>query len=242
MDAMPTVLILGASGTLGSAIAAELLARGYSLGLHYNTHKEPCDTLLARSPDSARFQADLNDAAAPGQLAAAFTKRFERLDALVWACGIVKEAPLVSQPEADLRAVLNLNLKVFFLVLKAFSRQFIKQKSGSVLALSSHAGVAGRSGGSAYAMAQSGLLALVKSAAREWGALGVRVNAVLPPFVPDSGMGRQASPEFVAAAKMKRVLKAQTDAAAAVARFAADVLGNPAISGQVLSADSRIAP
>ncbi len=238
---MPTALVIGASGTLGGAIASELLSRGYSAGLHFNTRPQACDVLLQRAPETtAAFQADLSDAAQPALLAAAFLKRFERLDALVWACGISRDAPLAALPEADLRAVLNVDLNAFFLVLKAFSRQFIKQKSGSVLALSSHAGLAGRSGGAAYAMAQSGLLALVKSAAREWGSIGIRVNAVVPPFVPESGMGRQASAEFIAAAKQKRVLKIVFDGAAALAKFAADVVQNPAISGQVLTADSRI--
>jgi NAD(P)-dependent dehydrogenase (short-subunit alcohol dehydrogenase family) len=90
-------------------------------------------------------------------------------------------------------------------------------------------------------MAHSGLLALVKSTAREWGTLNVRVNAVIPPFVPDSGMGRGASPEFIAAARAKRALKSDTDGAVALAEFVCDVVVNPAISGQVLSADSRIA-
>jgi NAD(P)-dependent dehydrogenase (short-subunit alcohol dehydrogenase family) len=106
--------------------------------------------------------------------------------------------------------------------------------------LSSHAAVAGRAGGAAYAMAHSGMLALIKSAAREWGGLGVRVNAVIPPFVPESGMGRQASPEFIAAAKVRRVLKSDSDGAAGVASFVAALLENPVISGHVLSVDSRI--
>src|SRR5260221_46747 len=119
---MPTALVIGSSGTLGNAIAAELHARGFELGLHFNTRKEPCEALLQRAPDSALFPADLSEPAAAGQLAAAFTKRFERVDALVWVCGIVKDAPLLVQAESDLRAVLNLNLKGFFLILKAFSR------------------------------------------------------------------------------------------------------------------------
>ncbi|MEI6231810.1 MAG: SDR family oxidoreductase [Planctomycetota bacterium] len=238
---MPTALILGASGTLGGAMAAELIARGYSVGLHFNTRREPCDALLLGAAKAAVFQADLSDVAQPALLATAFLKEFERIDALVWACGISHDSPLVSQPESDVRAVLNVDLKALFLVLKAFSRQFIKQKSGSVLALSSHAGLAGRAGGTAYAMAQSGMLALLKSTAREWGSLGVRVNAVVPPFVAESKMGRLASPEFAVAAKAKRVLKNDADNAKAVAVFAADVLVNPVISGQVLNVDSRIA-
>ncbi len=237
---MPTALILGSSGTLGGAIATELCARGFSVGLHYNTRKEACDVLLQNAPDSAAFHADLSDPTQPALLSGAFLQKFERIDALVWACGISLDAPLVSQPEVDVRAVLNTDLKAFFLILKAFSRQFIKQKSGSVLALSSHAAWAGRSGGTAYAMAQSGLIALVKSTAREWGSIGVRVNAVVPPFVAESAMGRTASSEFVAAAKLKRVLKSEYDAAKSLGTFVVDVLQNPGISGQVLAADARI--
>ena len=237
-------LLLGASGTLGGAIARELLARGYALGLHYHAHKEPCEELAAlgtaKGLRACCYASDLTADNAPGELAAAFLKDFGQVDGLVWAAGMVRDAPLATLPEDHLRAVLSLDLRAPFLILKAFSRQFVKQKSGSVVALSSHAALCGRAGGAAYAMAHSGLLALVKSAAREWGPLGVRVNAVIPPFVPESGMGRSASPEFIAAVKARRVLKAEADGAAALATFVADVLQNPALSGQVLAVDSRI--
>jgi len=237
-------LILGASGSLGSAIARELVSRGCNVGQHYHAHREPCEALTreaeAKGQQARCYAADLNSAEAVSGLAAAFLKDFSRLDALVWAAGIVRDAPLATLSEEDLRAVIDLDLRGLFLTLKAFSRQFIRQKSGSIVALSSHAALAGRAGGAAYAMAHSGLLALVRSAAREWGALGVRVNAVIPPFVPESGMGRKATPEFAAAAQAKGVLKAEIDGAAALARFVCEVLENPALSGQILSADSRI--
>ncbi|MCY3022457.1 MAG: SDR family NAD(P)-dependent oxidoreductase [Planctomycetota bacterium] len=238
-------LILGASGTLGGAIARELIARGCAAGLHYHAHKEPCEALAreaqAKGVKACCYAADFADPAAPGALATAFLKDFPTVDALVWAAGMVRDAPLLTLTEEDLRAVLDVDLKAFFLTLKALARQFIKQRTGAIVALSSHAALAGRAGGTAYAMAHSGLLALVKSAARELGPVGVRVNAVIPPFVPESGMGRTASPEFAAAARQKRVLKPDADGATALAMFVCDVLGNPAISGQVLSADSRIA-
>lgn len=237
-------LVLGASGSLGSAIARELLSRGFAVGQHCHTHREPCEALAreaeAKGLKAPCYAADLNSADAAAGLAAAFLKDSPRVDALIWAAGIVRDAPLATLSEEDLRAVMNLDLRGFFFVLKTFSRQFLRQKSGSVVALSSHAALAGRAGGAAYAMAHSGLLALVKSAAREWGPLGVRVNAVLPPFVPESGMGRSATAEFAAAAQAKRVLRAGVDGAAALARFVCDVVENPAISGQILSADSRI--
>ncbi|HYG74799.1 MAG TPA: SDR family NAD(P)-dependent oxidoreductase [Planctomycetota bacterium] len=241
---MPNALILGASGTLGGAIARELIARGYSVGLHYHSRKEPCEVLAAeaaaKNAKAALYPADFSDAAAPAALATAFLKDFSTLDALVWSAGIVRDAPVLTLKDDDLLATLNIDLRAFFLTLKAFSRQFIKQKSGSVVALSSHAAVAGRAGGAAYAMAHGGMLALVKSAAREWGSVGVRVNAVLPPFVQESAMGRTASPEFVAAAKAKRVLKSDTDGARSVSQTVAALLENASVSGQVVGADSRI--
>lgn len=241
---MTTALILGASGTLGGAIARELLGRGYALGLHYRSHPEACEELAAQARDrnlqSVCYAADFRDPSAPAALATAFLKDFPRLDALVWAAGIVHDAPLLTLKEEELRAQLDVDLKAPFLVLKAFSRQFIKQKSGTVAALSSHAGIAGRAGGWAYAMAQAGLISLVKSAAREWGPLGMRVNAVLPPFVPDSGMGRASSPQFVEAAQARRALKTDADGAVAVAKFVAELIENPVVSGQVLSVDSRV--
>ena len=239
-----TALILGASGTIGGRIASELIARGYDVGLHYHAHAAPCEKLAAEAAaqqlNAKCYAADFQDPQAPTVLAQAFLKDFSKIDALVCAAGIVHDAPLLTLKEDDLRAVVNVDLRAIFLVLKAFSRQFMKQKSGAIVALSSHAGVSGRAGGVAYAMAQSGLQALIKSTAREWGAFGVRANAVLPPFVADSAMGRNASPEFAAAVKAKRVLKTETDGAAAVALLVASLLENPSISGQILSADSRV--
>jgi 3-oxoacyl-[acyl-carrier protein] reductase len=243
-SATRTALILGASGAIGGRVARELIARGYNMGLHYHTRADACreiEALAAKSGVTARsYAADFNSADAPGALAAAFLKDFGRIDALVCCAGIVRDAPLLTLKDADLRAVVNVNLRAVFLVLKSLSRQFMKQKSGAIVALSSHAGVSGRAGGSAYAMAHSGLQSLVRSAAREWGAFNIRVNAVLPPFVPESGMGRAATPEFAAAVKARRVLKADSDGAAAVAAFMLELLDNPAVSGQILSADSRI--
>jgi 3-oxoacyl-[acyl-carrier protein] reductase len=239
-----SALVLGASGTLGGRVARELISRGYAVGLHYHTRAEACHELaalaLSKGVSAQCYAADFTRAEAAVELATAFLKDFSRIDALICCAGIVRDTPLLTLKDADLRAVVNVNLRAVFLVLKAFSRQFMKQKSGAVVALSSHAGVAGRAGGSAYAMAHSGLQALVRSAAREWGAFNVRVNAVLPPFVPESGMGRAASPEFAAVVKSRRVLKAEMDGATAAATFIVEVLHNPAISGQILCADSRL--
>jgi 3-oxoacyl-[acyl-carrier protein] reductase len=235
MDASPTALVLGASGTLGAAIARALAARGYRLGLHAFEHPE-------RLPDLAgarTYRADFREPAQVMALAEAFLKDFGRLDALVWAAGIAREAPVATLREEQLREVLAVDLTAPFLLAKAFARQFLRQRSGAFVVLGSHAGLDGRAGGAAYAMAQSGLLALVKSLAREWGATGVRVNAVAPPFVAASGLGRSATPAFIEAVQRKNVLRRDADPVEAVAEFVCELLDNQTASGQVFVLDSR---
>lgn len=243
MSATPTALVLGASGTIGGAIARELGARGYALALQGFQHAEnfPLQTSMTPCPQVKQYLADFRNQDEIARFAQAFLLDFQRVDALIWAAGIVKDAPVLTQADADLREVLAVNLTAPFLLCKHLARQFIKQRGGSVIFISSHAGLNGRAGGAAYAMAQSGLLALAKSLAREWGPSGVRVNAIVPPFVPESAMGRAASPVFAAAVKKRNVLKADVPPAPVVARFTAELLQNPAASGQVFALDARIA-
>jgi 3-oxoacyl-[acyl-carrier protein] reductase len=237
-------LILGASGGIGRAVTNTLHAQGAALGLHACRHPDR----FAATPDGLRvrgYSADFRVVAEIEALAKTFLADFGRLDAFIWCAGIAKDAPALTQKEADLREVLAVNLTAPALLLKAFSRQFLKQRSGSVVLLSSHAGLSGRAGGASYAMAQSGLIALSKSLAREWGASGVRVNALVPPFVADSEMGRAASPEFIESLKRRGALKTSPQSppanpAEAVGTFVVQLLENRTASGQVFTLDSRI--
>lgn len=235
MSTSRAALVLGASGTLGGGIARELAARGWRLGLHAHQHPERLPEL-----DGARaYRADFRDAAQIQKLAADFLADFGSLDALVWAAGIAHEAPVATLDEARLRDVLAVDLTAPFLFAKAFTRQFLRQRAGAFVALASHAARDGRVGGAAYAMAQSGLLALLKSLAREWGPSGVRVNAVVPPFVVDSGLGRAATPAFAEAVQHRSALKTAGEPVAAVAGFVAELIENSTATGQVFVLDSR---
>jgi NAD(P)-dependent dehydrogenase (short-subunit alcohol dehydrogenase family) len=246
MEPARSALVLGASGHIGGAIASELAKRGWRLGLHACLHPERCPAAPpgASAPPPLVYQADLRNLAEAEKLAADFLRDFGRLEALVWAAGLTRDAPAAVQPEAQLREVLALDLTAPFVLARAFVRQFLKQRAGAALFMASHAGLSGRAGGAAYAMAQSGLLALVRSLAREWGPSGLRVNALIPPFLPDSGLGRAVSPGCAAELSRRNVLKSQASSAEtvkAVASLAVEVLDNPSVSGQVLVSDGRIA-
>jgi len=239
-----TALVLGASGTLGCAIAQQLFASGYALGLHGFQHPEKLPQLLTTTSaqKTKAYTADFRIPAHIEKLAQDYLADFGSLHALVCAAGITRDAPVLTQKGEDLREVLAVNLTAPLLLCKHFARTFIKQKSGTVVFVSSHAGLSGRAGGAAYSMAQSGLLALAKSLAREWGSLGVRVNCIVPPFVPESVMGQSASPGFSESVKLKNVLKGPSpNLAMGVAHFVAELLENPTASGQVFTLDARIA-
>ena len=241
VSSAPTALILGASGALGGAIAQALATKGYALALHARTHPERCSAVKG----AGIFRADFREPAQIETLVKEVLKTFPRLDAVIWAAGIAHEALVVNLKEEDAREVLAVNLTAPVLLAKALARQMIKQKSGSWIFLSSHAALSGRVGGTAYAMAQSGLLALMKSLAREWGASGIRVNAVLPPFVPESGLGRAASSEFAEQIRRRNVLKAPAGQSPAppiedLAQFVLGLCKNQSASGQVFVTDGRV--
>jgi len=238
MKTSRTALLLGASGTIGRAIATTLADQGYRLGLHACRHPERCPDL-----DEAQvFEADFRAPEAVAKLTKSFLAAFGPPDALVWAAGIVREKPVGRLGEVDLREVLAVDLCAPFLLAKHFARSFLKRKGGTFLVLSSHAAWRGRVGGAAYAMAQSGLLALVRSLAREWGPYGVRVNAVVPPFVAASAMGQTADETFSSEVAQANVLRSKSDPVASVATGVAKILDLPLASGQVFVLDSRLVP
>lgn len=232
-----TGLVLGASGTLGAAIAAALSGRGFRLALHAHQHPERCPSL----ENAEVFTADFREADQIKDAAKKIVKALGRVDACVWSAGVVNDKIAAKLTPDEMREVLAVDLTAPFLWCKALARTFLKQRSGSVLLLSSHAAFSGRVGGAAYASAQSGLLALMKSLAREWGASGVRVNALVPPFVAESGMGRASSPAFAEAVQKRSLLKTDADPVAAVSRIACEILETETASGQVFVVDSRVA-
>jgi 3-oxoacyl-[acyl-carrier protein] reductase len=87
----------------------------------------------------------------------------------------------MSEPDWD--AVLDTNLKGAFLFTKAFSRAFLKQRSGRIINISSIAGLMGNAGQSNYAASKAGLIGFTKSLAREFASRGVNVNAIAPGFI-----------------------------------------------------------
>ena len=108
----------------------------------------------------------------------AAVENFSRIDVLVNNAGFTRPAMLHKMTEEQWDAVLGIHLKAPWLCIKAASRYMMEQKSGSIINVTSVAGIVGTVGQINYSAAKGGVIALTKSAARELARYGIRVNCI----------------------------------------------------------------
>ena len=183
-----TVLITGASGTVGTACADVFLAKGARVVL---TDRVAPASHLTTHPDVQFLQVDVTDRAAVGAAYESALGRFGRIDAAVLAAGVEGPVALVEEiSEADLDRVLDVNVKGCLFWMQACLREMKPRGGGSIVALSSISGVVGSASLGAYTLSKHAVIGLVRAAALEAGGDGVRVNALCPGPI-DSEMMRR---------------------------------------------------
>ncbi len=110
-------------------------------------------------------------------------KDFGRIDVLVNNAGITRDSLLMRMTEEQWDMVINVNLKSVFNLTKAVQKYMLKQRSGSIINLSSVVGVGGNAGQANYAASKAGIIGFTKSVAKELGSRNIRCNAVAPGFI-----------------------------------------------------------
>ena len=108
---------------------------------------------------------------------------FGRIDILVNNAGITKDGRMLRMSEAQWDAVLNVNLKSAFNFIHALTPIMARQRSGSIINMSSVVGVSGNAGQCNYSASKAGLIGLAKSIAKEMGPRGIRANCIAPGFI-----------------------------------------------------------
>ena len=108
---------------------------------------------------------------------------FGRIDILVNNAGITKDGLMLRMSEAQWDAVLNVNLKSAFNFIRALTPIMARQRSGSIINMSSVVGVSGNAGQCNYSASKAGLIGLAKSIAKEMGPRGIRANCIAPGFI-----------------------------------------------------------
>ena len=180
---------------------------------------------------------DVADAAAVAAAAEKILADAGRVDVLVNNAGITRDGLLMRMTDADWDAVLNTNLRGAFCFTRAFSRAFLKQRSGRIINISSVIGLTGNAGQCNYAASKAALIGFTKSVARELASRGITCNALAPGFI-ETDMTGAVSPEVRAEVIKKIPLNClgRVEDIAAAALF----LASPAaryITGQVLTVD-----
>jgi 3-oxoacyl-[acyl-carrier protein] reductase len=163
--------------------------------------------------------------------------RYGRLDVVVNNAGITRDGLAVRMSDEDWAAVIGTNLSGAFYVSRAAAKVMMRQRSGSIVMISSVVGLVGNAGQANYAAAKAGLLGLARSLARELAPRNVRVNAVAPGFITTdmtAGLPESVKEAALSSIALKRFGEPE-DVADAVAFLASDAAKY--ITGQVIAVD-----
>jgi 3-oxoacyl-[acyl-carrier protein] reductase len=230
------VFITGATGGLGLPLVRTFADAGWRVAIQYHSAGERASAAAAEYPGrTLTVHAELGDRASVQTAVDSVFAAWGRLDVLINNAGITRDALLVRQQEADWDAVMAVNLTGVFHAIRAAAR--VMTAGGSIVALSSYSGLKGKEGQAAYSSSKAALLGLVKTAALELGSSGIRVNAVLPGYLP-VGMGPRAE-AAMERAREDSALGCLSDPLEA-AGFILHLAMMRSVTGQVFCLDSRI--
>lgn len=179
-------LITGASKGIGKAIAERFVQEGAKVAFTYLSSVERGQALedeLSQNGEAAGFRSDASSGAQAEKLIEDVVARFGRIDVVVNNAGITRDTLLLRMSEEDFDQVISTNLKSVFNTTKHVQRHFLKQRSGSIVNISSIVGLKGNAGQSNYAASKAGIIGFTKSVALELGSRGIRCNAVAPGFI-----------------------------------------------------------
>ncbi len=182
-----TAIVTGGTRGIGKAIAIELARSGYHIVANYHANAASADETraaveaLGGTIDTIAF--DVADAEQAGPAMKAIIGRAETLDVLVNNAGITADSLFLMMKQGQWETVVDVALKGFYNVTKPAIKKMVRQKSGTIVTISSVAGITGNRGQVNYAAAKAGLIAASKSLAAEVGRLGIRVNAVAPGLI-----------------------------------------------------------
>jgi 3-oxoacyl-[acyl-carrier protein] reductase len=182
-----TAIITGATRGIGKAIAIRFAQEGCNVAftdLFEDENMKATEAEIAalgvKAKGYASNAANFDDTQRVVDL---ITEEFGAIDVLINNAGITKDTLLMRMTEDQWDAVINVNLKSVFNFTKAAQKVMLKQKSGSIINMSSVVGVSGNAGQSNYSASKAGIIGFTKSIAKELGSRGIRSNAIAPGFI-----------------------------------------------------------
>ena len=182
-----TAIVTGATRGIGKGVALKLAEQGANIAFTYISSSEKAlaleNELQAFGVKAKAYKSDASLMKDAEELIKNVLENFESIDVLVNNAGITKDNLLMRMSEEDFDRVLEVNLKSIFNMTKAVQRTMLKQRSGSIVNMTSVVGVKGNAGQSNYAASKAGVIGFTKSIALELGSRNIRCNAIAPGFI-----------------------------------------------------------
>lgn len=236
------VIITGASRGIGMGIAKVFADHGANIAFTYSSSEAPAlaleKELTAKGVKAKAYKSNAANFNESDALVNEVLKDFDGvIDVLINNAGITKDNLLMRMSEADFDTVIDINLKSVFNMTKAVQRTLLKQRSGSIINMSSVVGVKGNAGQTNYAASKAGMIGFTKSVALELGSRNIRCNAIAPGFI-ETEMTDKLDEKTVQGWRDGIPLKrggSTEDIANACLFFASDL--SAYVTGQVLNVD-----
>lgn len=238
-------MITGAARGIGKQIALAFAREGANIAFTDLELNEACmetrNELQALGVKVQAYASDASDFEAAHAVVDSVMKDFGRIDILVNNAGITRDTLLMRMTEQQWDLVMQVNLKSAFNFTHAVTPVMMRQRSGSIISLSSVVGINGNAGQANYAASKAGIIALTKSVAKELGSRGVRANAIAPGFIltdMTKALSEETLKQFVSLIPMRR--GGEPEEVAKVALFLASDLSSY-VSGQVIQVNGAMA-
>lgn len=236
-----TALVTGGARGIGRAIVLRFASEGYNVVINYNGSHDAAEKTRAEAEQygvsAMTYQADVSSYDSVKGMMDAVMEKFGRLDVLVNNSGITKDGLLLRMTPENFGRVIDVNLTGAFNCIQTASRIMMRQRSGSIISLSSVVGIVGNAGQANYAASKAGIIGLTKSAAKELALRGIRVNAIAPGFIETDMTAslRDADKEKMLAAIPLRKFGRPEQVADVCAALASDAFSY--VTGQVIHVD-----
>jgi 3-oxoacyl-[acyl-carrier protein] reductase len=240
-----TVIVTGGTRGIGRAIALELARQGADVAFTYLKSTEQANALVDEIKNNGTramaVQSDSSDFNQSKQMIDGVLKNFGRVDVLVNNAGITRDKALMMMSEEDWHKVIDTNLNGVFNCTRAVIVSMMKQKSGSIINISSVSGVVGMARQVNYSSSKAGMIGFTKALATEVARYGITVNAVAPGFIETDmveALDKKYLEEMLKLVPMGRMGKAEE-----VAEVVSFLISDAAryITGQVLNVDGGMA-
>ena len=236
-----TALVTGASGGIGSAIAAALAGQGARVALS-GTREEALKAVQADIPgDAVILPTNLSDAAAVDALVPRAVEALGKLDILVNNAGVTRDNLAMRMKDEEWSDVIRINLEAAFRLARGALKPMMRARHGRIISITSVVGATGNPGQANYAASKAGLVGMSKAMAQEVASRGITVNCVAPGFIASAMT--EALPEAQKQALLGRIpagaLGQGSDVAAAVVYLASREAAY--VTGQTLHVNGGMA-